>query len=158
MIKDIQDHSFLGLPRRHLAAVDMYCETAKEIWLRVKQMIEKVLDSGIQGERWTKLFNEWERFTSTEGNRLSSYYHRFSKLLDDFKRMLVIEWDNVVLGITIQESKWEWIVVAASGLRVNATGNNGYQIRTHLLIAQRKKLESNSSEELDLMAADSRPG
>ncbi|GJY35666.1 hypothetical protein Tco_0421044 [Tanacetum coccineum] len=33
-----------------------------------------------------KLFNEWERFTSTNGESIESYYHRFSKLMNDFKR------------------------------------------------------------------------
>ncbi|GJR61705.1 hypothetical protein Tco_1503867 [Tanacetum coccineum] len=33
-----------------------------------------------------KLFNEWERFTSTDGESIMSYYHRFSKLMNDFKR------------------------------------------------------------------------
>ncbi|GKD47220.1 hypothetical protein Tco_1271865, partial [Tanacetum coccineum] len=33
-----------------------------------------------------KLFNEWERFTSTDGESIESYYHCFSKLMNDFKR------------------------------------------------------------------------
>ncbi|GJW16466.1 hypothetical protein Tco_0020599 [Tanacetum coccineum] len=33
-----------------------------------------------------KLFNEWERFTSTDGESIESYYHRFSNLMNDFKR------------------------------------------------------------------------
>ncbi|GJZ91612.1 hypothetical protein Tco_0663539 [Tanacetum coccineum] len=51
----------LGLPEDIYAAVDS-CETAQEIWLRVQQMM-KGSDIGIQ-EKETKLFNEWERFTS----------------------------------------------------------------------------------------------
>ncbi|GJS88555.1 hypothetical protein Tco_0774604 [Tanacetum coccineum] len=35
-------------------------------------------DIGIQ-EKKAKLFNEWERFTSTDGESIESYYHRFSK-------------------------------------------------------------------------------
>ncbi|GJT11870.1 hypothetical protein Tco_0858912 [Tanacetum coccineum] len=42
-------------------------------------------DIGIQ-EKNAKLFNEWERFTSTDGESIESYYHRFSKLMNDFKR------------------------------------------------------------------------
>ncbi|GKB39524.1 hypothetical protein Tco_0884466 [Tanacetum coccineum] len=42
-------------------------------------------DIGIQ-EKKAKLFNEWERFTSTEGESIESYYHHFSKLMNDFKR------------------------------------------------------------------------
>ncbi|GJV15339.1 hypothetical protein Tco_1360662 [Tanacetum coccineum] len=46
----------LGLPGDIYAAVDS-CETAQEIW-----------------------------FTSTDGESIESYYHRFSKLMNDFKR------------------------------------------------------------------------
>nr|GEX06560.1 hypothetical protein [Tanacetum cinerariifolium] len=42
-------------------------------------------DIGIQ-EKKTKLFNEWERFTSTEGESIESYYYCFLKLMNDFKR------------------------------------------------------------------------
>ncbi|GJV83815.1 integrase, catalytic region, zinc finger, CCHC-type containing protein [Tanacetum coccineum] len=73
----------LGLPEDIYAAVDS-CETAQEIWLRVQQMM-KGFDIGIQ-EKKAKLFNEWERFTSTDEESIESYYHRFSKLMNDFKR------------------------------------------------------------------------
>ncbi|GJZ98622.1 hypothetical protein Tco_0671075 [Tanacetum coccineum] len=73
----------LGLPEDIYAAVDS-CETAQEIWLRVQQMM-KGSDIGIQ-EKKAKLFNEWEMFTSTDGESIESYYHRFSKLMNDFKR------------------------------------------------------------------------
>nr|GEY30642.1 hypothetical protein [Tanacetum cinerariifolium] len=73
----------LGLPEDIYAAVDSY-ETAKEIWLRVQQMM-KGFDIGIQ-EKKAKLFNEWERFTSNEGELIESYYHRFLKLMNDLKR------------------------------------------------------------------------
>nr|GFA24765.1 hypothetical protein [Tanacetum cinerariifolium] len=54
----------LGLPEDIYTAVDSY-ETAQEIWLRVQQMM-KGSDIRIQ-EKKDKLFNEWERFTSNEG-------------------------------------------------------------------------------------------
>nr|GFC13929.1 hypothetical protein [Tanacetum cinerariifolium] len=47
----------------------------QEIWLRVQQMM-KGSDIGIQ-EKKAKLFNEWERFTSNEGESIESYYHPF---------------------------------------------------------------------------------
>nr|GEW94277.1 hypothetical protein [Tanacetum cinerariifolium] len=62
----------LGLPKDIYAAVDS-CETAQEIWLRVQQMM-KGSDIGIQ-EKNAKLVNEWERFTSNEGESIESYYH-----------------------------------------------------------------------------------
>nr|GFA42081.1 hypothetical protein [Tanacetum cinerariifolium] len=73
----------LDLPEDIYAAVDS-CETAQEIWLRVQQMM-KGSDIGIQ-EKKAKLFNEWERFTSNEGESIESYYHRFLKLMNDLKR------------------------------------------------------------------------
>ncbi|GJT69143.1 hypothetical protein Tco_1028429 [Tanacetum coccineum] len=59
-------------------------ELKQEFWLRVQQMM-KGSDIGIQ-EKKAKLFNEWEQFTSTDGESIESYYHRFSKLMNDFKR------------------------------------------------------------------------
>nr|GFB37427.1 retrovirus-related Pol polyprotein from transposon TNT 1-94 [Tanacetum cinerariifolium] len=73
----------LGLPEDIYAAVDS-CETGQETWLRVQQMM-KGSDIGIQ-EKKAKLFNEWERFTSNEGESIESYYHRFLKLMNDLKR------------------------------------------------------------------------
>nr|GEV14392.1 reverse transcriptase domain-containing protein [Tanacetum cinerariifolium] len=37
-------------------------------------------------EKKAKFFNEWERFTSNEGEWIESYYHRFLKLMNDLKR------------------------------------------------------------------------
>ncbi|GKE79849.1 hypothetical protein Tco_1549849 [Tanacetum coccineum] len=55
-----------------------------EIWLRVQQMM-KGYEIGVQ-EKKAKLVNEWERFTSVDGELIQSYYHHFSKLTTDFKR------------------------------------------------------------------------
>nr|GEZ78413.1 hypothetical protein [Tanacetum cinerariifolium] len=73
----------LSLSEDIYAAVDS-CETALEIWLRVQQMM-KGSDIGIQKKK-AKLFNEWERFTSNEGESIESYDHRFLKLMTDLKR------------------------------------------------------------------------
>nr|GEY79188.1 hypothetical protein [Tanacetum cinerariifolium] len=73
----------LGLPEDIYAAVNS-CETAQEIWLKVQQMM-KDSDIGIQ-EKKAKLFNEWEMFTSNEGESIESYYHHFLKLMNDLKR------------------------------------------------------------------------
>ncbi|GKC19777.1 hypothetical protein Tco_1021927 [Tanacetum coccineum] len=74
----------MGLPEDIYATVDS-CKTAHEIWLRVEQMM-KGSDIGIQ-EKKAKLFNEWKRFTSTDEELIEYYYHRFSKLMNDFKRI-----------------------------------------------------------------------
>ncbi|GJR46459.1 hypothetical protein Tco_1314562 [Tanacetum coccineum] len=73
----------MGLPKDIYAVVDS-CETAQEIWLRVQQMM-KGSDIRIQDKN-AKLFNEWEMFTSTDGESIESHYHRFLKLMNDFKR------------------------------------------------------------------------
>nr|GEU72716.1 hypothetical protein [Tanacetum cinerariifolium] len=73
----------LDLPEDIYPAVDS-CETAQEIWLRVQQMM-KGSDIGIQ-EKKAKLFNEWEMFTSIDGESIESYYHHFLKLINDLKR------------------------------------------------------------------------
>nr|GEX70269.1 retrovirus-related Pol polyprotein from transposon TNT 1-94 [Tanacetum cinerariifolium] len=73
----------LDLPEDIYAVVDS-CETTQEIWLRVQQMM-KASHIGIQ-EKKANLFNEWERFTSNEGESIESYYHRFLKLMNDLKR------------------------------------------------------------------------
>nr|GEY74861.1 hypothetical protein [Tanacetum cinerariifolium] len=52
------------------------------------QAIQTILlgsDIEIQKKK-VKLFNEWERFTYTDGESIKSYYHHFSKLMNDFKR------------------------------------------------------------------------
>nr|GEV33096.1 reverse transcriptase domain-containing protein [Tanacetum cinerariifolium] len=73
----------LGLFEDVYAAVDS-CETAKEIWERVRQMM-KGSDIGEQ-EKKAKLFNELEKFTYTDGESIESYYHRFMQLMNDLKR------------------------------------------------------------------------
>nr|GEV83374.1 integrase, catalytic region, zinc finger, CCHC-type, peptidase aspartic, catalytic [Tanacetum cinerariifolium] len=55
-----------------------------EIWERVRQMM-KGSDIGDQ-EKKVKLFNEWEKFTYTDGESIESYYHRFMQLMNDLKR------------------------------------------------------------------------
>ncbi|GJV56107.1 hypothetical protein Tco_1457112 [Tanacetum coccineum] len=79
----IKPFRLMGLLEDIYAAVDR-CKTAQEIWLCVQQMM-KGSDIGVQ-EKKGKLFNEWERFTSTDGESIKSYYHHFSTLMNDFKR------------------------------------------------------------------------
>ncbi|GKB56323.1 hypothetical protein Tco_0912509 [Tanacetum coccineum] len=73
----------LGLPEDVYAAVDS-CETAKEIWERVRQMMK---GSDIEEqEKKAKLFNEWEKFTFTDEESIKYYYHLFMQLMNDLKR------------------------------------------------------------------------
>nr|GEV42896.1 putative reverse transcriptase domain-containing protein [Tanacetum cinerariifolium] len=44
------------------------------------------LPEDIYADKKAKLFNEWERFTSNDGESIESYYHRFLKLMNHLKR------------------------------------------------------------------------
>ncbi|GKG46780.1 hypothetical protein Tco_0503977, partial [Tanacetum coccineum] len=59
----------IGLPEYIYDVVDIY-ETAQEIGSCVQQMM-KGSDIGAQ-EKKSKLFNEWERFTSIDGESIES--------------------------------------------------------------------------------------
>ncbi|GJV58329.1 hypothetical protein Tco_1459334, partial [Tanacetum coccineum] len=148
----------LGLPEDIHAAVDS-CETAQEIWLRVQQMM-KGSDIGIQ-EKKAKLFNEWERFTSTDGESIESYYHRFSKLMNDFKRnkhfpkkiannLKNPNGYNAVQNVGNQVNPNGNGNVVAARAEDNAIRNNGNQ----LLVAQKEEVVIQlQCEEFDLIAA-----
>nr|GEZ17580.1 hypothetical protein [Tanacetum cinerariifolium] len=117
------------------------CETAQEIWLRVQQMM-KGFDIGIQ-EKKAKLFNEWKRFTSNDGELIESYYHRFLKLMNDLKRNkhfpekiasnlkflnnLQPEWSR---HKEIDELKAERLVKTQDPLALMASSNNPYAFPT----------------------------
>nr|GFD42869.1 hypothetical protein [Tanacetum cinerariifolium] len=53
----------------------------------VRRMIAELGDGERDvNEKKAKLFNEWERFTSNEGESIESCYHHFLKLMNDLKR------------------------------------------------------------------------
>nr|GEU47446.1 retrovirus-related Pol polyprotein from transposon TNT 1-94 [Tanacetum cinerariifolium] len=125
----------LGLPEDIYAAIDS-CKTAQEIWLHVQQMI-KGSDIGIQDKK-AKLFNEWEMFTSTDGESIESFYHHFLKLMNDLKRNkhlpekiasnlmflnnLQPEWSRH----EVDELKAERLAKTQDPLALMATSNNTY--------------------------------
>ncbi|GJY62546.1 reverse transcriptase domain-containing protein [Tanacetum coccineum] len=84
-----------GLKAQIMDSVNMFDPTDEELTKKdIKQMeandqeIQNILmgyDIGAY-EKKAKLFNKWERFTSTDRESIESYYHRFSKLMHDFKR------------------------------------------------------------------------
>nr|GEU92751.1 Gag-Pol polyprotein [Tanacetum cinerariifolium] len=124
----------LGLPEDIYAAVDS-CETAHEIWLRVQQMM-KGSDIRIQ-EKKAKLFNEWERFTSNEGESIESYYHQCqeSGCLECSSNLRVqnIGNQNGLIGVPVNTNQnlngnGNLVAARAEG---NATGHNVNQIRCY---------------------------
>nr|GEW94781.1 hypothetical protein [Tanacetum cinerariifolium] len=52
----------------------------------IRTILLGLLEDIYDAEKKAKLFNEWERFTSNEGESIESYYHRFLKLMNDLKR------------------------------------------------------------------------
>nr|GEW66077.1 hypothetical protein [Tanacetum cinerariifolium] len=50
------------------------------------QAIQTILLGLPEDEKKAMLFNEWEKFTSTDGELIESYYHRFMQLMNDLKR------------------------------------------------------------------------
>ncbi|GKF02098.1 hypothetical protein Tco_0029021, partial [Tanacetum coccineum] len=69
-----------GLPPEVYTHVNHH-KVAKEIWDKVKLLIEG-LKLSLQ-ERESKLYNEFDRFTSEKGETIHSYYLRLSKLIND---------------------------------------------------------------------------
>nr|GEW85903.1 hypothetical protein [Tanacetum cinerariifolium]GEY52363.1 hypothetical protein [Tanacetum cinerariifolium] len=78
------------------------CEIAKEIRECVRQMM-KGLDIG-EHEKKAKLFNEWEKFTSTDGESVESYYHRFMQLMNYHKRNKHFP-ENIAANLKIDKVK-----------------------------------------------------
>nr|GEX26975.1 hypothetical protein [Tanacetum cinerariifolium] len=83
----------LGLPEDIYVAVDSYDELIDKELKQIEaddQTITTILlgllEDIYDAEKKAKLFNEWERFTSNEGESIESYYHRFLNLMNDLKR------------------------------------------------------------------------
>ncbi|GJZ03151.1 hypothetical protein Tco_0521112 [Tanacetum coccineum] len=57
------------------------CESAHKMWLQVLRLL-KGTEVGIQ-EKEAILLNEREQFTFIDGEYIDSYYHRFTKLMND---------------------------------------------------------------------------
>nr|GEZ02562.1 hypothetical protein [Tanacetum cinerariifolium] len=119
-------------------------------------------DIGIQ-EKKAKLFNEWERFTSIEGESIESYYHRFLKLMNDLKRNKHFQekiasnlkdeygsrqtnadgWRNQVMQNAVQNPRVQNVRNQNGLIGVQGNGNQN-QIRNGIQL---------QAEEYDLMAA-----
>nr|GEX05918.1 integrase, catalytic region, zinc finger, CCHC-type, peptidase aspartic, catalytic [Tanacetum cinerariifolium] len=166
----------LGLLEDIYAAVDS-CETTKEIWLRVQQMM-KGSDIGIQ-EKKAKLFNEWERQIAQPGMNMGQD-GQMQMVRGNGKNQFRQYARQNVGNLNGYNANENGNLVAAHAER-NAAGHNGNQIRcyncrvvghfarnytgrprrrdaaylhTQLLIAQKKEAGIQlQAEEFDLMAA-----
>nr|GEU77962.1 retrovirus-related Pol polyprotein from transposon TNT 1-94 [Tanacetum cinerariifolium] len=121
----------LCLPEDIYVAVDS-CETAQEIWLRVQQMM-KGSDIRIQ-EKKAMLFNEWERFTSTDGESIESYYHQWSRhvtIVHQTKDLYTTDYTQLYNFLKynqkeVDDLKAERLARTQDPLALMATSNNPY--------------------------------
>ncbi|GKA97528.1 retrovirus-related pol polyprotein from transposon TNT 1-94 [Tanacetum coccineum] len=79
-----------GLPVYVYAFVN-HCQSAKDIWVRVKLLMQGTELS--YQERECKLYNEFDKFTSIKGESLHEYYLLFAQLINDMH----------TIGMTIQQ-------------------------------------------------------
>ncbi|GJT38615.1 hypothetical protein Tco_0938480 [Tanacetum coccineum] len=108
-----------GLPPDVYALVN-YCQSAKDIWERVK-LLMKGTELSYQ-ERECKLYNEFDKFTSVKGETLHEYYLRFAQLINDmhttgmimqqvpvntkFLNTLITEWSKFVTDVKLAKNMY----------------------------------------------------
>nr|GEV20291.1 retrovirus-related Pol polyprotein from transposon TNT 1-94 [Tanacetum cinerariifolium] len=86
----------------------------------IQTILLGLLEEIYAAEKKAKLFNEWEMFTSNEGESIESYYHLFLKLINDLKR-------NKHFSEKIaNELKAERLTKTHDPLALMATSNNPY--------------------------------
>nr|GEX69007.1 retrovirus-related Pol polyprotein from transposon TNT 1-94 [Tanacetum cinerariifolium] len=94
---------------------------------RVRQTM-KGSDIGEQ-EKKANLFNEWEKFTSTDGESIESYYHRFMQLMNDLKRNKHFS-ENIASNLKfLNNLQPEW--KSHDRQTQNVGGNGGNQFRQY---------------------------
>nr|GFA60660.1 integrase, catalytic region, zinc finger, CCHC-type, peptidase aspartic, catalytic [Tanacetum cinerariifolium] len=69
------------LPEKEVKKIEADDQAIQTILMGIPEDIYAAVD-----KKKAKLFNAWERFTSTNGESIESYYHRFLKLMNDLKR------------------------------------------------------------------------
>nr|GEV83284.1 integrase, catalytic region, zinc finger, CCHC-type, peptidase aspartic, catalytic [Tanacetum cinerariifolium] len=109
----------LGLPEDIYVVLDS-CETAKEIWEHDRQMM-KVSDIGEQ-EKNAKLFNEWEKFMSTDGESIKSYYHRHVTIVRQTKNLHEADFTQIYNFLKINQEE-NGLVIVPGIANQNGTGN-----------------------------------
>nr|GEV58805.1 Gag-Pol polyprotein [Tanacetum cinerariifolium] len=102
-------------------------------------------------EKKAKLFNEWERFTSNEGESIQSYYHRFLKLMNDLKRNSHFP-EKIASNLKFLNNLG--VGHFARNYTVRPRRKDVAYLQTQLLIAQKEEAGIQlQAEEFDLMAA-----
>nr|GEY22796.1 ribonuclease H-like domain-containing protein [Tanacetum cinerariifolium] len=115
-------------------------------------------------EKKAKLFNEWEKFTSTDDESIESYYHYFMQLMNDLKRNKHFP-ENIALNLKfLNNLQPEWkrhVTIVRQTKNLHETDFTQIydflkmiQEETQLLIAQKEEAGIQlQAEEFDFMAA-----
>nr|GEY76998.1 Gag-Pol polyprotein [Tanacetum cinerariifolium] len=94
----------------------------------IQTILLGLLEDIYAAEKKAKLFNEWKRFTSNDGESIESYYHRFLNLMNDLK------WNKHFLEKIARNANHNLngngnlVAARAEG---NAVGHNENQIRCY---------------------------
>ncbi|GJV28198.1 hypothetical protein Tco_1384646 [Tanacetum coccineum] len=80
---DTMNWILLGIPNDIYNSVDA-CQNAKAMWNQVKRLIQGT-DLSLQ-ERYSRLMNEFDKFSAEDGESLESVYERFSTLMNNMER------------------------------------------------------------------------
>ncbi|GJY10901.1 hypothetical protein Tco_0379086 [Tanacetum coccineum] len=102
--------------------VDIYTlinhyQTAKEIWDRVKELMEGTKMT--KQERESMLYDEFDKFTSEPGESIRSYYLRYAKLINDMK-MIPMSMLNMQINtkfVNYLQPEWSRFVTATKQVR-----------------------------------------
>nr|GEV55270.1 Gag-Pol polyprotein [Tanacetum cinerariifolium] len=116
----------LGLPEDVYAAVDS-CETSKEIWERVRQMMK---GSDIrEQEKKEKLFNEWEKFTNKHFSKNIATNLKFlDNLQPEWKRHVTIVYQTKNLHEADFTQIYDFLKMNQDEQGYNAWKNGGIQV------------------------------
>nr|GEW64090.1 hypothetical protein [Tanacetum cinerariifolium] len=75
------------LTKTDIKRIDADDQAIQTIRLGLPEDVYAAVDSYIgEQEKKAKLFNEWEKFTYTDGESIESYYYQFMQLMNDLKR------------------------------------------------------------------------
>ncbi|GKD24268.1 hypothetical protein Tco_1230482 [Tanacetum coccineum] len=88
-------------------------QTAKEIWDRVKELIEGI--EMTKQERESMLYDEFDKFTSEPGESIYSYYLRYAKLINDINMipMSMTPMQNNTKFVNHLQPEWSMFVTTA---------------------------------------------
>ncbi|GKA51078.1 hypothetical protein Tco_0744274 [Tanacetum coccineum] len=106
----------LGLPVDIYTLINHY-HTAKEIWDRVKELMEGTYMT--KQERESMLYDEFDKFTSEPGESIHSYYMRYDKLINDMK-MIPMSMSNMKINtkfVNHLQPEWSRFITAAKQAR-----------------------------------------